>query len=88
MPQHINRISTGACCRWISKQTVERSREQIGVSIAALPENECGSQLNSKAIAFYFVRLGSEADICAATSHVRFTPNSERGSSGANGDVD
>jgi hypothetical protein len=24
------------------------------------------------------VRFGSEADICAATSHVRFTPNSDR----------
>jgi hypothetical protein len=23
------------------------------------------------------VRFGSEADICAATSHVRFTPNSD-----------
>ena len=24
------------------------------------------------------VRFGSKADICAATSHVRFTPNSDR----------
>jgi hypothetical protein len=24
------------------------------------------------------VRFGSEADICAATNHVRFTPNSDR----------
>jgi len=24
------------------------------------------------------VRFGSEADICAATTHVRFTPNSDR----------
>ena len=24
------------------------------------------------------VRFGSQADICAATSHVRFTPNSDR----------
>ena len=24
------------------------------------------------------VRVGSEADICAATSHVRFTPESDR----------
>ena len=25
-----------------------------------------------------YVRFGSKADICAATSHVRFTPNSDR----------
>jgi hypothetical protein len=28
--------------------------------------------------AFAYVRFGSKADICAATSHVRFTPNSDR----------
>ena len=34
------------------------------------------------------VRFGSEADICAATSHVRFTPNSDRKSRhAANGHV-
>src|SRR5262245_15533726 len=27
---------------------------------------------------FAYVRFGSKADICAATSHVRFTPNSDR----------
>jgi hypothetical protein len=26
----------------------------------------------------FHVRFGSKADICAATSHVRFTPNSDR----------
>jgi hypothetical protein len=34
------------------------------------------------------VRFGSEADICTATSHVRFAPNSDRESrDAANGDV-
>jgi hypothetical protein len=34
------------------------------------------------------VRFGSKADICGATSHVRFTPNSDRESGhAANGHV-
>ena len=32
----------------------------------------------SENFAFRDVRFGSEADICAATSHARFTPNSDR----------
>jgi hypothetical protein len=33
------------------------------------------------------VRFGSEAAICAATSHVRFTPNSDRKSRHAKADM-
>ena len=49
------------------------------LTLTQIPRRKPGDALFRKcAAAFYDVRFGSKADICGATAHVRFTPNSDR----------
>ena len=40
--------------------------------------NSCAVRLTNRVGRWSHVRFGSKADICSATTHVRFTPNSDR----------
>jgi hypothetical protein len=73
---HCQRSSLFDCSIGCRKQRRQDNQtECLGrpkIAMSALPPKADIRQCKSN------VRFGSKADICAATSHVRFTPNSDR----------